>query len=75
MTDHNALQAMVRFAHREALQLRMNFTAYLLNLAAESLKEQTIQAGDVVADDTRKQNGDELRKVGSGKLSREGQLQ
>lgn len=75
MTDHNALQAMVRFAHREALQLRMNFTAYLLNLAAESLKEQATQAGDVLPEDKQKQNGGDLPRIATGKLSREGQLQ
>ena len=38
--DRKALQKMIRFAHREANALRMTFTAYLLNLAAESLDDR-----------------------------------
>ena len=33
--DRKALQKMIRFSQREATALRMTFTAYLLNLAAE----------------------------------------
>ena len=38
--DRKALQKMIRFSQREATALRMTFTAYLLNLAAESLDER-----------------------------------
>jgi hypothetical protein len=43
--DRKALQKMIRFAQREAGTLRMTFTAYLLNLAAESLDERAQKSG------------------------------